>query len=229
MSFAGLASHKCLTASFKIKTDGKNASCIEGERQTTRSAVGEPRGLANEHQAVKRSYVTSRGASCKVEDPVQSRKTLWPVRLGKAVARQQIANSATAPSTIHREAFSTAIDESKIRAPTSVQTKDNRFIECQGSFNYLEVSRHTVETGCKLIGVNRPDEKKHEHGLAEGIQLHLVESIKLSGLRRAREKSITDMITTLSVLIYLIEKTRYANGSSLRTPQCWKQLKRFPS
>jgi hypothetical protein len=133
-SASDLASRKwkCLTASFKIKTDGKNASCIEGERQTTRSAVGEPRGLAKEYQAdVKRSYVTSRGASCKWEI-LQSWKTLGPVRLGKAVARQQIANNATAPSTIHKEAApSTAIDESKIRAPTSVQTKDNRFIDAR--------------------------------------------------------------------------------------------------
>jgi hypothetical protein len=79
-----------------------------------------------------------------------------------------------------------------------VQRKENRFFGCRDSFNDLDVhvSRQTVEAGCKLIGVNRPDEKKHEHGFAEGIT-SFGESIKLSRLRKAREKYFTDMITTL--------------------------------
>ncbi|KAL3793177.1 hypothetical protein ACHAW5_001405 [Stephanodiscus triporus] len=56
----------------------------------------------------------------------------------------------------------------------------------------------TVESGLKALGLLRPiDNKTYEFGLANGIRLHLVESVKLCGLKKAREKSIMDMISTL--------------------------------
>lgn len=59
-------------------------------------------------------------------------------------------------------------------------------------------STPTAESGLKLLGLLRPiDNKSYEFGLAKGIQVHLVESVKLCGLKRAREKSIIDMVTTL--------------------------------
>lgn len=56
----------------------------------------------------------------------------------------------------------------------------------------------TVELGLKALGLIRPiDNKAYDFGLANGIMVHLIESVKLCGLKKAREKSITDMITTL--------------------------------
>ena len=56
----------------------------------------------------------------------------------------------------------------------------------------------TVESGLQALRLLRPiDNKTYEFGLANGIQLHLIESVKLCGLKKAREKSITDMIATL--------------------------------
>ena len=57
---------------------------------------------------------------------------------------------------------------------------------------------HTAESGLKLLGLLRPiDNKTYEFGLAKGIEVHLVESIKLCGLRKGLEKSIIDMVNTL--------------------------------
>ncbi len=56
----------------------------------------------------------------------------------------------------------------------------------------------TVESGLKALGLIRPlDSKTFEFGLAEGIKLHLVENIKLCGLKKGREKLILDNVTTL--------------------------------
>ncbi|KAL3780978.1 hypothetical protein ACHAW5_010433 [Stephanodiscus triporus] len=56
----------------------------------------------------------------------------------------------------------------------------------------------TVESGLKALGLLRPiDNKTYEFGVANGIRLHLVESVKLCGLKKVREKSIMDMISTL--------------------------------
>lgn len=56
----------------------------------------------------------------------------------------------------------------------------------------------TVESGLKELGLVRPlDNKTFEFGLAKGIQLHLTENIKLCGLKKAREKSLLDMVLAL--------------------------------
>ena len=59
-------------------------------------------------------------------------------------------------------------------------------------------STATAESGLKALGLIRPlDNKTYEFGLSNGIQLHLIESVKLCGLKKGREKPILDMITTL--------------------------------
>ena len=56
----------------------------------------------------------------------------------------------------------------------------------------------TAESALKTLGLLRPiDNKTYEFGLSNGIQMHLIESVKLCGLKKGREKSIIDMITTL--------------------------------
>ena len=56
----------------------------------------------------------------------------------------------------------------------------------------------TTESGLKALNLIRPiDNKTFEFGLAAGIQVHLIESVKLCGLKRGRETSIINMITTL--------------------------------
>lgn len=56
----------------------------------------------------------------------------------------------------------------------------------------------TVESGLKALGLIRPlDNKAFEFGLAKGIQLYLVENVKLCGLKKGREKSLLDMVSTL--------------------------------
>ncbi len=56
----------------------------------------------------------------------------------------------------------------------------------------------TVESGLNVLGLIRPlDNKTFEFGLAEGIKLHLVENVKLCGLKKCREKSLLDMVMTL--------------------------------
>ena len=56
----------------------------------------------------------------------------------------------------------------------------------------------TTESGLKALNLIRPiDNKTFEFGLAAGIQVHLIESVKLCGLKKGRETSIINMITTL--------------------------------
>lgn len=67
------------------------------------------------------------------------------------------------------------------------------------SADIKDVPPPTVESGLKALGLIRPiDNKAYEFGLANGIKVHLIKSVKLCGLKKAREKSITDMITILS-------------------------------
>ena len=56
----------------------------------------------------------------------------------------------------------------------------------------------SVDDCLALLKLRRPLESKTEFGLAEGIGTHLAENIKLSGLRKAREKSLLDMVKTLT-------------------------------
>jgi hypothetical protein len=44
--------------------------------------------------------------------------------------------------------------------------------------------QHTATSGYELLGISRLDDKRHELGLADGIKLHLIESIKLCGVRK---------------------------------------------
>jgi len=56
----------------------------------------------------------------------------------------------------------------------------------------------TAESGLRALNLIRPiDNKTFEFGLAEGMQVHLIESVKLCGLKKGRETSIINMITTL--------------------------------
>ena len=56
----------------------------------------------------------------------------------------------------------------------------------------------TAESGLKALNLIRPmDNKTFEFGLAAGIQVHLIESVRLCGLKKGRETSIINMITTL--------------------------------
>ena len=55
----------------------------------------------------------------------------------------------------------------------------------------------TKEQGLELLGLVRPSDSRSEFGLSSSIQTHLIESIKLCGLKSRRETSIIDMITTL--------------------------------
>ena len=87
---------------------------------------------------------------------------------------------------------STSAKQIKVPSSSIPETNDN--------LNKLTQMQtpHTAESGLKMLGLLRPiDNKTYEFGLAHGIEVHLVESIKLCGLRKGREKSIIDMVTTL--------------------------------
>ncbi|KAL7434410.1 hypothetical protein ACHAXM_004049 [Skeletonema potamos] len=55
----------------------------------------------------------------------------------------------------------------------------------------------TIEKGLELLGLIRPSDCGAEFGLSKAIQTHLIESIKLCGLKSRRETSLIDMVTTL--------------------------------
>lgn len=55
----------------------------------------------------------------------------------------------------------------------------------------------TKEKGLELLGLIRPSDSGAEFGLSNAIQTHLIESIKLCGLKSRRETSLIDMVKTL--------------------------------
>jgi len=56
----------------------------------------------------------------------------------------------------------------------------------------------TAESGLRALNLIRPiDNKTFEFGLAAGIQVHLIESVRLAGLKKGRQTSIINMVTTL--------------------------------
>lgn len=83
----------------------------------------------------------------------------------------------------------------------------------------------------KLLGLVRPiDNNDYDFGLAQGIAAHLKESVKLCGLRKAREKSILDMIGTLCRHLARREE-ELARWSAFadEVPRPWQRARRGPA
>ena len=170
-------------------------------------------GLANDYHAARRGYASSRpvkdkensnsmiqasaprnGSRPKTQpkpcatvksSKIQPRNVLKPKRgLSRDSTKQSYASSSH-PKPI-----------SKATTSNAASMKTERLLPIAAPIEIIP-PQHTAKSGYELLDICRPNDKIPEHGLAEGIEVHLIESIKLCGLRKAREKSITEMVTTL--------------------------------
>ncbi|EJK73932.1 hypothetical protein THAOC_04421 [Thalassiosira oceanica] len=118
-------------------------------------------------------------------------------RLAAPVQGQETVPSATKQTARHRQQH----PRTTISHRQSIHD-DADSAETQNEDNSLS---HTlpkdplaVDDCLALLKLRRPLEPKTEFGLAEGIGMHLSENIKLSGLRKARETSLLEMVKTLT-------------------------------
>lgn len=70
--------------------------------------------------------------------------------------------------------------ESNVLAASSKTASKDDDMALSGSIQ----PRHTAKSGYELLGIHRLDDRKYEFGLSDGIRLHLIESIKLCGIRK---------------------------------------------
>lgn len=128
--------------------------------------------------------------SSKVQLPADynTAKLLYRASKTRAIGREQQKKSADDDRAAN---ISTRLNKRSVSMTSSAASIER-------SADITDVPPPTVESGLKALGLIRPiDNKAYEFGLANGIMVHLIESVKLCGLKKAREKSITDMITTL--------------------------------
>jgi hypothetical protein len=199
------AARKCLTTSFKIKSSEiAKGGAIEQRPKTTtlslqfeeptsrpksrpstqsKDATAKPKlALATEYRAARKSYAESKPPTNK-ENISQSKvaptitrnltsqphnEPAKPMPPAKDTTRRQI--STTLRTTRHKESNST-FTPSQPHLPSLIE---------------IIPPQHTSQTGYELLGVTRPKDKNQEHGLADGIKIHLIESIKLCGLRKGK-------------------------------------------
>ena len=181
-------------------TDASNAlvdkpehSCKDHSiKQTAKLNIG----LANEYHVAKRNYTTFRPLKEKENVIKQCPSREKPTKNDNAIKHKLAARgkdrriTRCATKNITKPIQAVCTDQ----LPSS-STDEQTLV----SDSTKEITRqyHTTKSGFELLGIVPPTATRDEFGLADGIKIHLIESIKLCGLRKAREKSLTEMITTL--------------------------------
>ena len=120
----------------------------------------------------------------------------------KLMFRASKSRQKTTTSNTHKK--TTSSTNKNVKNTTKIETESkptrNSPVDKRQETHTNSNTTHTAttESGLKALNLIRPiDNKTFEFGLAAGIQVHLIESVKLCGLKRGRETSIINMITTL--------------------------------
>lgn len=168
---AAKSERKSLTSSFKIKTS--NVQCEIAKKDTQ-----------NFNESIQ----------VQIKPECAERRSFRPSTEKNRPATKSLAKSSSCILVKRRNVTATnATNTRESSTRTCHRSAEKTTEEC----TIDKGTRHTVESGYKLLNITRPDDNKQRHGLSDGIRVHLVESIKLAGLRKAREKSIGDMVSTL--------------------------------
>jgi len=115
----------------------------------------------------------------------------------KASKSRQKKTTTSTPSSTNTNAKNTTKIEGKLNN-SSVVKRQETTTHTNTTHTPPTSTTATTESGLKALNLIRPiDNKTFEFGLAAGIQVHLIESVRLCGLKKGRETSIINMITTL--------------------------------
>ena len=168
--------------------------------------------LANEYHAARRGYASSRPVKDDKENrensmvsasvpstnsPKNQCNTREPAKRAKIKPRNTPKPKGGLSKDSTRKSYASSVYP-KPSSTASSAIKTERLLPPAQPTEIIP-PRHTASSGYELFDLvtSKPNGRTQEHGLVEGIQVHLIESIKLCGLRKGREKSITDMVTTL--------------------------------
>jgi len=120
----------------------------------------------------------------------------------KASKSRQKKTTTSTPSSTNTNAKNTTkiAGKSKPTSNSPVFSRQETTIHTNSNTTHTPPTSTTAttESGLRALNLIRPiDNKTFEFGLAAGIQVHLIESVRLCGLKKGRETSIINMITTL--------------------------------
>ena len=137
--------------------------------------------LSLEYQRAKRNYKASKTARSNDTKENCNNNSGSAVGNGKSSKKTAKSSSSKAKDSILSSNNKGGNQSSSSSAPKAAVSKD---------------VTDNNEQGLKLLNLTRPSDCRTE-GISEAIQTHLVESIKLCGLKARRETSIIGMIQTL--------------------------------
>eukprot|EP00986_Skeletonema_menzelii_P019385 scaffold27872_cov137-Skeletonema_menzelii.AAC.2 len=149
--------------------------------------------LSLEYQQAKRNYRASKSSSnaANKENEEVSNASSSAAKIRKSKNRSSIKTTANAVSK-GRTAIPSPPPASN-GAPNGGMAR----LKPRRPKSNDDLPPPTKETGLELLGLVRPSDSRAEWGLSSAIQTHLIESIKLCGLKSRRETSLIDMVKTL--------------------------------
>ena len=154
--------------------------------------------LSLEYQQAKRNYKASKSSSIVATNKENEEVNIVGIR--KQSSRKSKSNRSfeKAASTDKPAIPSLSSSVSNVAPAGGVaRTKPRRSSAKSKSKSIGALPPPTTELGLELLGLVRPSDSRSEFGLSSAIQTHLIESIKLCGLKSRRETSLIDMVHTL--------------------------------
>jgi hypothetical protein len=151
---------KSLTSSFKIKTTAGRASNNDAKIVD---------------KAASTALQSNEKPSTRSED-VPAKPKLNLAKEYDATRRSYTASRPLRRNENNRQDES----ESNVFAASSKTNSKDGDVALNGSIQ----PRHTAKSGYEMLGIHRLDDRKYEFGLSDGFRLHLIESIKLCGIRK---------------------------------------------
>jgi hypothetical protein len=144
--------------------------------------------LATEYRAARKSYAESKPPTNK-ENSLQSKVAPTIAKNLTSQPHSEPAKPMPPANDTTRRQISTTSRAERRKVDSGQDKIDSTFTPSQPLLpSLIEIfpPQHTSQTGYELLGVTRPKDKNQEHGLADGIKIHLIESIKLCGLRKGK-------------------------------------------
>ena len=125
----------------------------------------------NDSDSAQHNYLRLVSSSLTARPRRPKNKQIMPIR--SKVSEYNTANMHKAREKREKKMTSSTTSSCDVNTSTNANT------------NTKKNTSSTAESGLQQLGLLRPiDNKSYEFGMATGIQLHLIESVKLSGLKQ---------------------------------------------
>ena len=154
--------------------------------------------LSLEYQQAKRNYKASKStsnAADKENEEVNTCEGAPKVKIRKS--KNRLSTKSTAKAVSRDRAGPPSVPDGVPANGAVARLKPRRSSAKSKPKSHDDSPPPTIERGLELLGLVRPSDSRSEWGLSSAIQTHLIESIKLCGLKSRRETSLIDMVKTL--------------------------------